>query len=217
MEQKKKLKSPIQYRIELNGEQKEAKEVILANKITVLTGRAGSGKSLVAIQVALDLLFRKEVDKIVLTRPAVTAGEEVGILPGSMEQKLAPYVAPLVEALYSISGRDKIDQLIHEGLIEVIPVGLMRGRNLKGVTVIDEAQNITDKQTKLILTRLCRDAKLIFCGDVDQIDLRTDELSGFSFLKTLRKIHGFEVVELKTNHRDDIVEDILRAYETKNR
>jgi len=213
--ERKKVKGPIQYKIELNGEQKEAKATILANKITVLTGMAGSGKSLVAIQVALDLLFRKEVERIVLSRPAVTAGEEVGILPGSMEQKLAPYVAPLVEALYSISGRDKIDQLIHEGLIEVIPVGLMRGRNLKGVTVIDEAQNITDKQTKLILTRLCKGAKLIFCGDTDQIDLKEDKMSGFSFLKTLKKISGFDVVELKTNHRDDIVADVLAAYEQR--
>lgn len=214
-QQKKKPKGPIHYKIELNEEQKEAKAVILANKVTVLTGMAGSGKSLVAIQVALDLLFRKEVDKIVLSRPAVTAGEEVGILPGSMEQKLAPYIAPLVEALYSISGRDKIDQLIHEGIIEVIPVGLMRGRNLKGVTVIDESQNITDTQTKLILTRLCKGAKLIFCGDSDQVDLKSDALSGFKFLKSLKKINNFDVVELKTNHRDEIVADILAAYEQR--
>lgn len=214
-EPKKKLKGHIAYKIELNKEQREAKATILQNKITVLTGKAGSGKSLVAIQVALDLLFRKEVDQIVLSRPAVTAGEEVGILPGSMEQKLAPYVAPLVEALYSISGRDKIDQLIHEGVIEVIPVGLMRGRNLKGVTVIDEAQNITDKQTKLILTRLCKGAKLIFCGDIDQTDLKDEKMSGFNFLKELNKIVGFETVTLTTNHRDDIVAEILEAYERK--
>lgn len=212
---KKKLKGSITYKIELNEEQRAAKVTINDNKITVLTGMAGSGKSLVAIQVALDLLFRKEVDHIVLSRPAVTAGEEVGILPGSMEQKLAPYVAPLVEALYSVSGREKVDQLIHEGIIEVIPVGLMRGRNLKGVTVIDEAQNITDKQTKLILTRLCKGAKLIFCGDTDQIDLKDDNLSGFNFLKTLNKIDNFEVIELKTNHRDDIVADVLKAYEQR--
>lgn len=218
LEPKKKPKGPIHYEIELNAEQRAAKETIDANKITVLTGKAGSGKTLVAVQAALDMLFRKEVNRIVLSRPAVTAGEEVGIMPGDEKQKLAPYVAPLVETLYDLYNRDKIDQLMREDIIRVIPVGLMRGRNLNGVTVIDEAQNVTDKQMKLILTRICKGAKLILCGDVDQIDLKRDHESGFGFVcNDLRLVKNLEVVNLNTNHRDEIVDEILNAYAAKNR
>ncbi len=215
LEQKRKPKGPIHFEIELNQEQREAKEQILNNKITVLKGGAGSGKSLVAIQTALDLLFRKDIGKIVLTRPTVTAGEEIGFMPGNLDAKLAPYIAPLLDAMYSLYNRDKIDSMIHEGLVEVIPVAFMRGRNMKDcVVVVDEAQNITDKQMELMLGRLCKGSKMILCGDIAQTDLKTKELSGFNFLcdGEMRAIPGFKVVTLKENHRDEIVEDILRVY-----
>lgn len=209
-----KPKNPIHFQIELNSEQKEAKETILNNKITVLRGKAGSGKTLVAIMAALDLLFKKEVEKIVLSRAIVTAGEEVGILPGNEKEKLAPYIAPLMDALYSAYSKDKIDSLIQEGKITVIPVGLMRGRNLSNcVAVIDEAQNITDVQTKLILTRLCKGSKFVFCGDVDQIDLEGKKVSGFDFIcRKMITVNKFKVIELLTNHRDEIVDEILNIY-----
>lgn len=207
-------KNPIHFQLDLNSEQKDAKNAILQNKITVLTGMAGSGKTLVAVQAALEMLFRKEVDKIVLSRSIVTAGEDVGIMPGNIDSKLEPYVAPLLDALYSLYNKDKIDSLIHEDKIKVIPVGLMRGRNLSDcVAVIDESQNITSKQMKLILTRLCKGSKMILCGDTDQIDLKDDKQSGFAFIcEKLKDIEGFKVVTLKTNHRDEIVEKVLAAY-----
>lgn len=211
---KKKLKNPINYLIDLNEEQAAAKEIISNSKITVLKGMAGSGKSLVAIQAALDALFKKEVSKIILSRPTVTAGEELGILPGGVDDKLEPYVAPLMDALYSNYHRDKIDALVKDKKIQIMPVGVMRGRNLSDcVVVIDESQNITDVQTKLILTRLCKGSKFIFCGDNDQIDLDRPWQSGFDFLcDAFREIPNFSVIELKENHRDEIVKMLLEIY-----
>ncbi len=219
MEQpKKKLKSPIQYGIELNQEQKQAKDIILHNKITVLKGSAGSGKSLLAAQVAIDLLFTKETERIILTRPTVTAGEEIGFMPGDINSKLAPYTAAIYDNMYRLYNRDKIDSLIHEGKIEVIPLAFMRGRNMTDcVVVVDEAQNITDKQMELMLGRLCKGSKMILCGDSAQIDLKSNALSGFNFIcEFLKDIPGFAVVELKKNHRDPIVEEIIKVYERKN-
>jgi phosphate starvation-inducible PhoH-like protein len=137
--QKSKPKNPIKFSITLNSEQKEAKEKILASKITFLKGQAGSGKSLLAAQIALDLLFKKEVEKIILTRPVVTAGEEIGFLPGDKDAKLAPYTAAIYDNMYRLYNKEKIDKEISEGNIEVVPIGFMRGRNFSDcLVVIDE-------------------------------------------------------------------------------
>lgn len=207
-------KSPIRFQIELNKEQKEAKEAILANKITILRGMAGSGKTMVAIQVALDLLFHKEVNRIILSRSIVTAGEELGILPGGIDSKLEPYIAPLSDALYDLYGKVTIDNLLKDDKIRIIPVGLMRGRNLKDcIAIVDEAQNLTHRQLKLLQTRLCKGSKLIFCGDIDQIDLNDERNSGFDFIcGNMRNISGYKVVTLLENHRDEIVNEILEVY-----
>jgi len=218
MEQKKKvIKNPIHFAVELNQEQKEAKDTILRNKITVLKGFAGSGKSMLAAQIALDLLFRKEVSRIILTRPTVTAGEEIGFMPGNIDSKLAPYTAAIYDNMYRLYNRDKIDSLLHEGKIEVIPLAFMRGRNMTDcIVVVDEAQNVTDKQMELMLGRLCNGSKMILCGDVAQIDLRDDRMSGFTFIcENLKDIPGFSIVTLKTNHRDPIVEKIIEVYATR--
>jgi len=211
-------KNPIHFRIELNKEQREAKEQILANKVTVLRGMAGSGKTMVAIQVALDMLFHKEIDRIILSRSIVTAGEEVGILPGGIDSKLEPYIAPLQDALYDLYGKESIDNLIKEDRIRIIPVGLMRGRNLKNcVAVIDESQNLTHRQLKLLQTRLCKGSKLIFCGDTDQIDLKDEKNSGFDFIcDNMRYVKDYAIVTLLENHRDEIVNEILEVY-SKNK
>ena len=211
---KRKPKNPIKFSVQLNEEQKQAKEVILNSKITVIKGQAGSGKSLVAAQVALDLLFRREVEKVILTRPAVTSGEEIGFLPGSKEDKLAPYTAAIYDNMYRLYNKEKIDKCILDGQIEVIPLAFMRGRNLTNCcVVVDEGQNITHRQMELLLGRICHGTKMVVCGDVQQIDLKDKKLSGFNFICTnFKEVDGFSVVTLKTNHRDSIVEQILEIY-----
>jgi phosphate starvation-inducible PhoH-like protein len=211
---KRRPKNDIRFQVQLNEEQKDAKLVILSNKITVLRGQAGSGKSLVAAQVALDLLFRREVSKVILTRPAVTSGEDIGYLPGSKDDKLAPYTAAIYDNMYRLYNRDKIDKEVIEGNIEVIPLAFMRGRNLSNCcVVVDEGQNITHKQMELLLGRMCQGSKMIICGDIAQIDLKDKKLSGFNFICTnFKEVPGFAVVTLKTNHRDPIVEQILEIY-----
>lgn len=211
---KRKPKNEIRFQVQLNEEQKEAKAVILNNKITVLKGQAGSGKSLIAAQVALDLLFRREVEKIILTRPAVTSGEEIGYLPGDKDAKLAPYTAAIYDNMYRLYSKEKIDKEIMEGNIEVIPLAFMRGRNLTNCcVVVDEGQNITHRQMELVLGRICNGSRMIICGDTAQIDLKDKKISGFNFICTnFKEVPGFGVVTLKTNHRDPIVEQILEIY-----
>jgi phosphate starvation-inducible PhoH-like protein len=211
---KRRPKNEIKFHVQLNEEQKEAKSVILNNKITVLKGQAGSGKSLIAAQVALDLLFRKEVEKIILTRPAVTSGEDIGFLPGTKDEKLAPYTAAIYDNMYRLYSKEKIDKEILEGNIEVIPLAFMRGRNLTNCcVVVDEGQNITHRQMELVLGRICHGSRMIICGDTAQIDLKDKKISGFNFISTnFKEVPGFAVVTLKTNHRDPIVEHILEIY-----
>ena len=211
---KRKLKNPIKFQVTLNEEQKVAKSVILQSKITVLRGGAGSGKSMVAAQTALDLLFTHQVEKIILTRPAVTSGEEIGHLPGDKDAKLAPYTAAIYDNMYRLYSKDKIDKEILDGHIEVIPLAFMRGRNLTNCcVVVDEAQNITHRQMELLLGRLCEGSRMIICGDTAQIDLKDKKMSGFGFISNnLTSVNSFAVVTLKTNHRDPIVEDILKIY-----
>jgi phosphate starvation-inducible PhoH-like protein len=210
----KKPKGPIKFLVSLNEEQKECKNIILSSKITVVRGQAGSGKSLVAAQVALDLLFRKEVEKIILTRPAVTSGEDIGFLPGDKDAKLAPYTAAIYDNMHRLYGKEKIEKDIAEGRIEVIPLAFMRGRNLTNcVVVVDEAQNITHRQMELLLGRICQGTKMIICGDSAQIDLKDKKTSGYTFLcNNFATVRGFSVVTLKTNHRDPIVEELLEIY-----
>lgn len=211
---KKNIKNDIRFQVSLNEEQKQAKAIILQNKITVLRGGAGSGKSMVAAQVSLDLLFRREVEKVILTRPAVTSGEEIGHLPGDKDAKLAPYTAAIYDNMYRLYKKELIDKHILEGHIEVIPLAFMRGRNLSNCcVVVDEGQNITHRQMELLLGRICEGSKMIICGDTAQIDLKDKRQSGFSFIcNNLTAVNNFAVVTLKTNHRDPIVEDILKVY-----
>lgn len=212
--QKRIPKNPIKFQISLNEEQKEAKEKILINKITILKGQAGSGKTLLAVQSALDLFFRHEYEKIIITRPLVTSGEDVGFLPGGIKDKTDPFTAPIMDACHRLYSKDKIDKEITEGHIEVIPFAFMRGRNFSNcVVVVDEGQNITSNQMELLLGRMCIGSKMIICGDTAQIDLKDRKTSGFDFIcKYMKDVPGFEVIALKTNHRDPIVEDMLKIY-----
>ena len=182
---KRKPKGPIKFNIQLNEEQKEAKDEILANDITVLRGQAGSGKTMLACQVALDMLFKRDVEKIVITRPTVSK-EEIGFLPGNMKDKLDPWLAPIYANLYMLYNKDKIDRLLEEGIIEILPFAFMRGRTLmETFVIVDEAQNVTHTQMEMVIGRLGIDSKMVICGDVSQIDLKSKKESGFGFLNTV--------------------------------
>jgi phosphate starvation-inducible PhoH-like protein len=211
---KRKPKGDIRFNVSLNEEQKEAKATILSNKITILRGMAGSGKTLLAINAGLDLYFKREVEKIIIARPLVTSGEDTGFLPGGIKEKTDPFTAPIFDNMYRIYNREKIDKEVTEGNIEVVPFAFMRGRNFSNsVVIVDEAQNITSTQMELLLGRMCLGSKMIICGDVSQIDLKEKTKSGFDFIcKHMKDIPGFAVVTLKTNHRDPIVEEILKVY-----
>jgi phosphate starvation-inducible PhoH-like protein len=213
---KRKPKGPIKFNISLNEEQKVAKAKILDNTITILRGKAGSGKSLLAANVALDLLFSKEIEKIIITRPTVVAGQDIGFLPGDVNEKLAPFTAPVYENMHRLYSKEKIEKCIAEGEIEIVPVSFMRGRNFTNcLVVVDEAQNLTDNQTELLLTRICDGSKMIFCGDNAQIDLKDRKTSGFDVVcKHMKDVTGFNVVTLEKNHRHPIVDEILEVYKT---
>jgi phosphate starvation-inducible PhoH-like protein len=214
--EKRKPKGPIKFNISLNEEQKVAKAKILDNTVTILRGKAGSGKSLLAANVALDLLFSKEIEKIIITRPTVVAGQDIGFLPGDVNEKLAPFTAPVYENMHRLYNKEKIEKCIQEGEIEIVPVSFMRGRNFTNcLVVVDEAQNLTDNQTELLLTRICEGSKMIFCGDGAQIDLKDRKTSGFDVVcKHMKDVTGFNVVTLEKNHRHPIVDEILEVYKS---
>lgn len=214
---KKVIKTARKFNVQLNEEQKLAKDIVLKNVVTVIKGKAGSGKSLLAAQVALDLLYKNQdgIEKIIIARPAITAGEEIGFLPGSKDEKMAPFTDPVYANMYRIDSKPNIDKLIVEGLIEVIPLGFLRGWNFSNsIVLIDESQNATVNQLELILGRLCIGSKIIVCGDSAQIDLKNKKDSGFDVLyKYMKDIPGFATITLQTNHRHPIVEDILKVFE----
>ena len=177
--QKRKPKNPIRFKISLNEEQKEAKSIILANPVTVLRGAAGSGKTLLAVQVALDLMFTREIEKIVITRPTV-AKEDIGFLPGDLKEKMDPWLAPIYSNLYMLYDKDKVDKMIADQLIEILPFPFMRGRTLvNSFVIVDEAQNVTMNQMEMVLGRLGVGSKMAVCGDSSQIDLKNKKESGF--------------------------------------
>lgn len=212
---KRKPKRPIKFNIQLNEEQKQAKEVILSNPVTVLKGMAGSGKTLVAVQAALDLLFTREVEKIIITRPTV-AKEDIGFLPGDIREKMDPWLAPIYHNLYLLYNKEKIDKEVADGRIEILPFAFMRGRTfLNSFVIVDEAQNVTHTQMEMILGRLGKNSWMTICGDLAQIDLKDKRQTGFSFLSRLEEqVKGFKTCTLLKNHRHDIVEPILEVYKT---
>mgnify|MGYP002628365075 FL=1 len=212
--QKRIPKNPITFKLKLNEEQKNAKEQILNNTVSILAGKAGSGKTLLACQVALDGLFRRQYEKIIITRPTVSK-EEIGFLPGDLHAKMDPWVQPIYQNMYSLYGKDKVQPFIESGQIEIVPVAFMRGRTfLDSVVIVDEAQNVTMSQMEMIVTRIGLRSKMIVCGDNGQVDLKNSRDSGFGFLYSLgNKIKNFVSITLLKNHRDPIVDDLINAYE----
>jgi phosphate starvation-inducible PhoH-like protein len=213
-ESKQKPKGPIKFQIQLNEEQKLAKEKILNNAITVLSGKAGSGKTLLACQIALDLLFKKSIEKIIITRPTVSK-EEIGFLPGDLREKMEPWMQPIYANFYQLYNKEKIDEILANGQVEIVPVAFMRGRTfLDSFVIVDEAQNCTHEQMEMITSRLGIRSKMVVCGDTQQVDLKTIGQSGFKFLLTIAKrVKDMDSMTLLTNHRHSVVDALLEEYD----
>ena len=212
--EKRKPKTPIKFGITLNEEQKQAKSAILSNHVVAIKGQAGSGKTLLGVQAGLDLLFTGEVEKLIIARPYVTAGEDIGYLPGGVDDKLSYLTAPIYNIMYELVGKDKTDKLIKDGTVQVTPFGFLRGNTFTDCYVlIDEAQNATMRQTELMIARLGIKSKMVFCGDMSQCDLKNKKDSGFDFfLKLEIETPGVKVITLEQNHRHSIVDPILKVF-----
>jgi phosphate starvation-inducible PhoH-like protein len=214
--EKRKPKNPIKFGITLNEEQKLAKAEILKNHITAIKGKAGSGKTMLAVQVGLDQLFNREVEKLIIARPYVTAGEDIGFLPGGVDDKLSYLTSPIYNIMYDLVGKPKTEKLVQDGEVIVAPFGFLRGNTFSNCFVmIDEAQNATMKQTELMIGRLGMNSKMVFCGDMSQCDLKNKKESGFDFfLKLELAVPGVRVLHLEKNHRHAVVDPILDVFAT---
>jgi predicted ribonuclease YlaK len=199
--------------VQLNEEQKEAKRLIVENQIVVITGRAGSGKSLVCAQAALDFLKKKQINCIYNTRAAVEVGKSLGYLPGALNDKFDPYMEALVENLNKCcTDKEEIPKLIEQGKVKALPVQFIRGKTVDDILIVEEAQNLTKGEMLAILTRLGKTGKIVINGDNEQTDIRSNDgqINGLTYVIELsKKIEEIKWVKLKENHRSDLVGKIL--------
>tara|TARA_B100001559_G_C16490556_1_gene618232 strand:+ start:1292 stop:2296 length:1005 start_codon:yes stop_codon:yes gene_type:complete len=214
------IKTPKKSVIARSEKQSEYIKALKENDIIMSLGPAGTGKSFLAVSVAITLLMEKKIDRVILSRPAVEAGEKLGFLPGDMKEKVDPYLRPLYDALYELFGAEKIDKKIETGEIEIAPLAFMRGRTLKNCfAILDEAQNATETQIKMFLTRIGENSKLVVNGDPSQVDLINKSHSGLiksrNILKSLKEI---KIIEFDHNDvvRHPLVSKIIRAYQNKS-
>jgi phosphate starvation-inducible PhoH-like protein len=198
--------------------QRKMVAAIVKHDMLFAVGPAGTGKTYTAVALAVRALKNKEVKRIIMTRPAVEAGENLGFLPGDMKEKLDPYMQPLYDALNDMIPTDKLGQYLENRVVQIAPLAFMRGRTLDNAFVIlDEAQNTTESQMKMFLTRMGTNAKFIITGDVTQIDLPSRQPSGLlQALRLLRKVEGISVIELDTTDviRHKLVKSIIERYES---
>ena len=213
------IKTPRKSVIARSEKQSEYIKVLKENDIVMALGPAGTGKSFLAVSVAVTLLMEKKIERVILSRPAVEAGEKLGFLPGDMKEKVDPYLRPLYDALYELFGADKIDKKIEAGEIEIAPLAFMRGRTLKNCfAILDEAQNATETQIKMFLTRIGENSKLVVNGDPSQVDLINKSQSGLvKSQKILKKLQEIKIIEFDHNDvvRHPLVSKIIRAYNNK--
>jgi phosphate starvation-inducible PhoH-like protein len=199
--------------LQLNEEQKEAKRLIVENQIVIVTGRAGSGKSLVCAQSALDFLKKKQISCIYNTRAAIEVGKSLGFLPGSLNDKFDPYMEALLENLIKCcSDKSEVPKLVEEGKVKALPVQFIRGKTIDDILIVEEAQNLTKAEMLAILTRLGKTGKIVINGDNKQTDIKTStgEINGLSYVIELsKKIEEIKWIKLKENHRADLVGKIL--------
>ncbi len=200
--------------------QRQYIELIDSNDIVFGVGPAGTGKTYLAMAMAIKAFKNNEVDRIILTRPAVEAGESLGFLPGDLQEKIDPYLRPIYDALFEILGFDQYEKLLEKGLIEVAPLAYMRGRTLDNAYIIlDEAQNTTNEQMKMFLTRIGYGSKAIITGDITQVDLPRGKNSGLiNANKILRNIEGIAFMDFEVSDivRHPLVQKIIKAYEKFN-
>lgn len=202
-------KGEIKYNITLNEEQKLAKQLIIENQIVIVTGRAGSGKSLICAQAALDFLMKKQCDHVYVTRATIEVGGSLGFLPGDLEEKFNPYLEAFQENLEKCYDKAKITELVKNKKITAYPVQFIRGKTIDDILVVEEAQNLTKGEMLAILTRLGKTGKIIINGDNEQKDIK-ESYTGLSYaIELSKKIEGIEWIKLKANHRSDLVGKIL--------
>jgi phosphate starvation-inducible PhoH-like protein len=213
------IKTPKKSVIARSQKQSDYIKSLREHDIVLALGPAGTGKSFLAVSVAVTLLMEKKIERVILSRPAVEAGEKLGFLPGDMKEKVDPYLRPLYDALYELFGADKIDKKIESGEIEIAPLAFMRGRTLKNCfAILDEAQNATETQIKMFLTRIGENSKLVVNGDPSQVDLLNKNHSGLVKSRdVLNKINEIKIIEF--DHKDvvrhPLVSKIIQAYQKK--
>jgi len=213
------IKTPKKSVIPRSEKQKNYVRALKESEIIISAGPAGTGKTFLAVAVALTMLLEKKIERIILSRPAVEAGEKLGFLPGDMREKVDPYLRPLYDALYDLLDYEKIQKKIEVGDIEIAPLAFMRGRTLKNsFAILDEAQNATDTQIKMFLTRIGENSKIVINGDPSQIDLPNKSLSGLNRSKKLLG-HLKEISVVDFDHSDvvrhPLVSKIVKAYSEK--
>ena len=214
------IKTPKKSVIPRSEKQKNYIRALKESDIVISAGPAGTGKTFLAVAVALTMLLEKKIERIILSRPAVEAGERLGFLPGDMREKVDPYLRPLYDSLYDLLDFEKIQKKIEVGDIEIAPIAFMRGRTLKNsFAILDEAQNATDTQIKMFLTRIGENSKIVINGDPSQIDLPNKTMSGLNRSKKLLG-HLKEISVVDFDHTDvvrhPLVSKIVKAYSDKN-
>ena len=200
-----------------SSNQRQYMEAIEKHDMTFAVGPGGTGKTYLAVAMAVSALLTKQVDRIILARPAVEAGERLGFLPGTLQQKIDPYMRPLYDALYDMLDADKLERFLEKGIVEVAPLAFMRGRTLNdSFVILDEAQNTTSEQMKMFLTRLGFNSKAVVTGDVTQIDLPAGRKSGLvEALEVTSRIEGIAFIKFDERDvvRHNLVQQIIKAYE----
>ncbi|HJN84540.1 MAG TPA: PhoH family protein [Candidatus Pelagibacter bacterium] len=214
------IKTPKRSVIPRSEKQKKYVRALKESDIIISAGPAGTGKTYLAVAVALTMLLEKKIERIILSRPAVEAGERLGFLPGDMREKVDPYLRPLYDSLYDLLDFEKIQKRIDIGDIEIAPIAFMRGRTLKNsFAILDEAQNATDTQIKMFLTRIGENSKIVINGDPSQVDLPNKNMSGLDRSKKLLG-HLKEISVVDFDHSDvvrhPLVSKIVRAYSDQN-
>ena len=214
------IKTPKKSIIPRSEKQKEYVRALRESEIIISAGPAGTGKTFLAVAIGLTMLLEKKIERIILSRPAVEAGERLGFLPGDMKEKVDPYLRPLYDSLYDLFHFEKIQRMIEIGDIEIAPLAFMRGRTLKNsFAILDEAQNATDTQIKMFLTRIGENSKIVVNGDPSQIDLPHKQASGLDRAKKLLS-HLSEISVVDFNHSDvvrhPLVSKIVKAYSNSN-